>query len=69
MDRYQHSFIKALAGLSLNISAAWFALAFITPNFVDLHALEAVIVLTKDIVLGIVFLVLNIIFEQHLKNE
>jgi len=61
------SYIKALSGLSINLSAAWFGLAVVTPNFAALSRLETLIALTKDIGLGILFLLLTIRLEEELK--
>lgn len=61
------AWLKALSGLSVNLSAAWFTLAIVTPNFSSLANIEALLVLTRDLVFGIVFLVLTVIFERLIK--
>lgn len=58
--------IKALAGLCINLSAGWFGLAIITPNFSELSETEALLVLTRDVFFGILFLYLTVKLEEYL---
>lgn len=69
MNKTHRGFLKALSAVLANLSGAWFALAFITPNFSNILDKEAIIVLTFDIIFGIVFLVLATIVERILDNE
>lgn len=59
---------KALSGLCVNLSAAWFGLAFITPNFADLSSLEVIFVLIRDCFFGIVFLSISAVIERGLEK-
>lgn len=69
MRRLGRPLLKALAAVTGNFSAAWFALAFVTPNFTSIFRLEGVLVLTKNVVLGILFLVATAILEKTLLDE
>lgn len=55
---------KTISGLSINISAGWFGLAFLTPNFTDLLKPENTSILIRDIFFGIVFLILTFFLER-----
>lgn len=59
--------LKALSGLCINLSAAWFVLAFVTPNF-ELSRPDAFWVLTYDIYFGIVFLLIAVKLEKYLES-
>lgn len=61
--------LRAFANLTGNLSAALFGLAFVTPNFVNLSNLESLFVLIKDIIFGIVFLLVNVLLEKQISNE
>lgn len=69
MNKTSRAFLKALSQVFANLSAAWFTLAFITPNFSNAFNTKAIIVLTTDIVFGIVFLALTTIAERIITNE
>ena len=69
MNKTFRAFLKALSQVFANLSAAWFALAFITPNFGNIFNTKALSVLTVDIIFGIVFLVLATIVERILDYE
>ena len=60
--------LKAFSGLCINLSAVWFTLAIITPNFVSLKEAEAIFVLLKDLFFGIVFLILTAVLEKKIKR-
>lgn len=66
MNKTSHAFLKSLSAVLANLSAAWFTIAFITPNFSNLPFTETTIVLTKDIFLGIVFLLASTLIEKYL---
>ncbi|MBI4079547.1 MAG: hypothetical protein HY429_04605 [Candidatus Levybacteria bacterium] len=48
--------IRAFSGLFVNLSAVWFAVAFITPNFSDITTPEGFFALTRNVLSGILFL-------------
>lgn len=58
--------LRALSGLSINIAAAWFVLAFITPNYVDITKPEGLLTLTRDVLSGILFLLTSVMIEREL---
>jgi len=62
----QPYWLKAFSGLCINLSAVWFGLAIITPNFVNLKEAEAIFVLLKDLFFGIVFLNLTALLEKRI---
>lgn len=66
MGRTTLAFLKALSQVLGNLSATWFAVAFITPNFSNLSSTETLIVLTKDVSFGIVFLLATTLIERQL---
>ena len=66
MGRNSRAFLKALSAVLANLSGAWFTIAFVTPNFSNLPLAETMIVLTKDILLGIVFLLSSALIEKYL---
>lgn len=63
------SFFKALSSVSANISAAWFILAFVTPNFANLTSIDSQLTLIKDLVFGIISFAVTVVIENYLKNE
>ena len=64
----QPYWLKAFSGLCINLSAAWFGLAFVTPNFADLSNINILWVLIRDVLFGIVFLVLTAIIERRMEK-
>lgn len=68
VKKYRFPFLRALSGVLGNLSAGWFGVAFITPNFVDIHTLQAIITLTKDMLFGILFLLATTIVERSIKH-
>lgn len=66
MLAFRQPFLRALASVLGNLSAAWFVVAFITPNFADITSFEGALVLTRDILFGIVFLLAATIIERLL---
>jgi len=58
--------LKALSGLSVNLSAAWYTAVFIVPNFSGLNALSNIFILTMDIVLGTLCLWISFELEKKL---
>lgn len=68
MSKKYRPWLRALSGLSINISAAWFALAFIGPNVSFPDSPEDFLKLTLNIVFGIVFLLLTVYLERRLEK-
>lgn len=60
------SWLKALSGLSINLSAAWFAAAIIVPSFA--HRADWLFSLTADLFYGIVYLLFAVILEEKLNK-
>lgn len=58
-----HPLFRACSSVLGNLSAGWFGLAILTPNFINLEMIEAVFVLTMDVLLGILFLCLTTLVE------
>lgn len=69
MTKTKKAFLKALSSVTGNLSAAWFALVFITPNLSYIFTIKTIVVLTYDVVFGIVFLVLTTIIERYLSDN
>lgn len=69
MKRTYRLWLHSLSGICQNLSVALFGLAFITPNFSTLKDLEDILVLTLDILFGMLFLVLSVEMEQILEYE
>lgn len=66
MNKTSRAFLKSLSAVLANLSGTWFVLAFVTPNFSNLPLTEIIIVLTKDVLFGIVFLIASALIEKHL---
>lgn len=66
MSKISLAFLKSLSAVTSNLSAAWFALALVTPNFTNISNTEIIVVLTRDVVFGILWLVLTVIIERTL---
>lgn len=69
MSKNTRALLRASSSVSANLAAAWFAVAFITPNFTDLKNPDAIFFLTKNILLAIVFLGITALLERALANE
>lgn len=65
---FTKSWLRAYSGLSINLSAAWFGLAIVTPNFSDITTMEGFLTLTRDIMFGIIFLVTCVRIEEFLEK-
>jgi hypothetical protein len=59
--------MKSLSALLINFSAVWFAFAFITPNYTSISLLNSLLLLTKDIAFGMVYLFLSVFIERNLE--
>ncbi len=64
MKKYRIAWFRSLSGLAINISAAWFAAAFIGSTIALPKNPEELIFLTVNIIFGIVFLLLSVWFEK-----
>lgn len=62
------AWLKALSGLSINLSAAWFATALIGVNIAAPKEFGELLVLTFNLVFGIIFLLLTVKFEENLEK-
>lgn len=60
--------LKSFASLFANLSAAFFGLAIVTPNFLKTSLAESVVALTVDLLLGILFLLATVVSEKFLLN-
>lgn len=69
MRRLPRPLLKTLSGLFINISAAWFIVSFVGPNISFPKSEREFLVLTWQIVLGIVFMLLSLWCEKELENE
>lgn len=69
MNRNFRPWLRSLSGICQNMSVALFGLAFITPNFTTLNNPENILVLTLDILFGMLFLVISVQMEQILEYE
>lgn len=58
--------IKSLSGLAVNLSAAWFVLIIIAPNFWPIRGSKEVLLLTEDAFLGMLFLWFSFKMERML---
>lgn len=64
----QIAFLKILSNLFESLTAGWFALILITPNFINLSFLEITLFLLKNIFLGMVFMIISYFLEIKLLN-
>ena len=55
---------RILSGLFVNLAAAWFAAAALTPNLVSISKLADFLVLTYDVLGGIIFMILATVVEE-----
>lgn len=60
--------LRAFSGLFINFAAGYFALAFITPNFTNPATPNAFVILTWNILFGIVFLIASVKTEERLER-
>jgi threonine/homoserine/homoserine lactone efflux protein len=58
------AWLKCLSGLSVNLSAAYFALAILAPNFSGKINSDSIASLTFNIIAGIFFLLLGVELEK-----
>jgi len=69
VDKNVRALLKALSSVAANISAAWFGLALVTPNFTEISNSDSLFVLTSNVFFGIVFLLISATFERLLLYE
>ncbi|MGH7203087.1 MAG: hypothetical protein ACREHC_01440 [Candidatus Levyibacteriota bacterium] len=62
----KEAWVKAFTALSGNLAAGYFGLVLIAPNFSPLRSVTDVLILTYDLVLGIVFLWITYKLERSL---
>ena len=68
MDKKYRPWLRALSGLSINFSAAWLVLPFIGSSVSFPQDILDFLVLTLNIVLGIIFLLLTVLIERRLEE-
>lgn len=66
--RFIHSILKALSGLSINLSAGWFGAILIVPNFSPIKTSADFLTLIYDFIFGTIFLGLTVWFEYQLQK-
>ena len=62
----QKAVIRSLAALTVNLSAGWFGVVIIAPNFWPIAGIKEVAMLTGDIYLGTLFWLLSYRLERKL---
>ena len=67
-DLLAKPWLKALSGLSINFSAALYAVPFIGPNISFPKDILDFAILTMNIMLGTMFLLLTVWFEKELEK-
>lgn len=60
------AFLKSVSGLTVNLSAGWFGVALITPNFSVIAGTKELFLLLFDITFGILFLWFSYKLEKML---
>lgn len=68
MKLTEHAWLKALSGLTINISAAWFVVPFIGPNISFPKNLWEFTLLIWSIILGILFLLITVWCERRIEK-
>lgn len=66
---FTRPWLKAFSAVSINLASGYFALGFITPNFLNPTTSQAIRTLTQDIIFGIVFLLISVMLNQIIDNE
>ena len=62
--QYRIAWLKSLAGLCINISAAWFVVPIIGNSIHVPQNIKDIFVLTGDLVFGMVFLLMSVWLER-----
>lgn len=65
---FTRPWLKSLAGLCINVSAAWFSLALISTQTVYMQIDVLLFSLSRNIFFGILFLVFSVEIERHLEK-
>lgn len=65
---FSKPWLRVLSGLFVNLGAGWFGLAFITPNFINLSQAVLFFTLIRDIVSGILCLLIAVAIEGVLEE-
>ncbi|OGH23960.1 MAG: hypothetical protein A2698_02205 [Candidatus Levybacteria bacterium RIFCSPHIGHO2_01_FULL_42_15] len=68
MNKNARALLRAISSVTGNIAAAWFSIALITPGVTGIADINAILVLTRHILLGIVFLTFTILVERKLEE-
>jgi len=58
------AWLKTLAGFFINLSASWFGVAVISPNFFHLNVLQIMLFLTKNLGISILCLLATVKIEK-----
>ena len=61
----RHAAYGALAALAVNLSAGWFGLVFIVPNFLPISGVRELWLLTVDLLAGTLFLWISFRLERR----
>jgi hypothetical protein len=69
MFRKYRPWLKSFSGLFQGLSTAWFSIAFITPKQLGFNNFEDTLILTLDMLFGMLFLVLSVKVEHILEYE
>jgi hypothetical protein len=64
MNRWKIAWLKTLSALTVNLSAGWFAVLVIVPNFAHVGNWDNLIVLFYDLMFGTIFLVSSVWLEK-----
>ena len=68
MKRLTKPWLKAFSGLSINISAGWFAILLIGPSVAFPDTGPEILALIRSIVNGIIYLLITVVLEQELEK-
>lgn len=66
MEKDRRAASKTLAGLFVNMAAAWYGVIVVSPNFLPVKGFKEVLFLISDFVLGTICLWLSFRFERKL---
>lgn len=67
--KYYFAWLRSLSGLSINISAVWFAASVIGPNLSFPSDQKELVFLTSQVIFGIVFLLLAVLLEKEREDH
>lgn len=66
MEKDRKAAIKTLAGLSVNMAAAWYGLVFVSPNFWPVEGGKEIGILMFDLIFGTLCLCWSFSLERKL---